>query len=52
MAPRDADHNDLKFAPDGARTTIASGLFCINSLLLVRKMAPLEELAQFSGATM
>ena len=26
MDPKDADHNDLKFAPNGARTTIASGL--------------------------
>ena len=26
MDPRDADHSDLKFAPEGARTTIASGL--------------------------
>ena len=25
MDPRDADHKDLKFAPDGARTTTASG---------------------------
>ena len=24
MSPRDADHSDLKLAPDGARVTIAS----------------------------
>ena len=28
MNPRHSDHRDLKLAPDGARTTIASGLPC------------------------
>ena len=26
MDPRDTDNNDLKFAPNGARTPIASGI--------------------------
>ena len=34
MDPRDADHKDLKFAPDGARTTIASG-FRLHKQLIV-----------------
>ena len=27
MDPRDTDNNDLKFAPNGAKTTIASGIY-------------------------
>ena len=54
MDPINAHHRDMKLVPDGARMTIASGLRlhkqCIH--LVVRKMAPLAELAPFSGATM
>ena len=52
--PRNADHRDLKLAPDGARTTTACAviMFAKAVYLVVRYMAPLAELAPFSGATL
>ena len=52
MNPRNADYRDLKVAPDDARTTIVLGLRLQTVYLVVRKMAPLAELAPFSGAPM
>ena len=34
MDPRDAGHSALKFAPEGARTTIASGLRLYKELIV------------------
>ena len=53
MNPGDADHRDLKLAPDGTRMTIRRNCVCgLHNYLVVQKMAPLYELPPFGGATM
>ena len=47
MNRRDADHRHLNLERRLRRYYV-----CINSLLLVRKMAPLEELTPLGGATL
>ena len=49
MHPRNADERDLELAPE---RRLRRDYVCINSVFGSPKMAPLAELAPFSGATM